>query len=440
MTLLALKVDIARNYNLLLQRSLQKWGLFFVSTKCYIAREFLFRIDMSRIYLKSGRERSVFYQHPWIFSGGIAKVEKVKDGAIAEIYSANGEFLAEGYYNSACSIAVRILSFGQKLAANWLEQKIVASIKRRNLLSEYVSKRLVFAESDFLPGLVVDLYHEENGNKYLVYQISTLGMDQLRANIEQVLHQLYPEAVIIERSDLAVRKQEGLTELSPEVRKGVLSGPITIVENGVKLIVDLLNGQKTGFFLDQRENRAVVQKYATGKKVLNLFAYTGGFSLQAALAGAKTVVSVDISENAGKICESNFAVNFPRFDHQLVVKDAFEYLEEAIADGVTFDVVIVDPPAFVKSKDKLDQALKAYVGLNALALKVLAADGLLISSSCSGYIDHQTFRGMLFQSAIKSGCDLQIVEQKTQPLDHPILVTFPEGEYLKFLVARKISP
>lgn len=403
----------------------------------------------------------MFYKHPWVFSGAIAKVEgEVEKGAVADLFSADGKFLAKGYYNPDSNIAIRILSFESdaKIDLDFFVEKITAAWKNRQRFLSPKSGmetnvcRVVFAESDGLPGLIVDKY-----DSILVLQIHTLGMDKLRNVIVEALVKVFDPKLIYERSDVSVRRQDGLSTMPCGVlygdMKGIGDGKVEVVENGIKFKVDIVNGQKTGFFIDQRENRLSVRikvwmdkiaKNDVGAKVLNLFSYSGGFSVNAALGGASKVVSVDISKEAIELCKKNFELNkFKVDEHEFVCEDVFAYLDRtaaAIQSGKMekFDVVIVDPPAFVKSKKDVDTALKAYSRLNTAALAVLKENGFLISSSCSGYVKPDDFKQALFQASLKAKCGLQILESRTQPFDHPISIFFPEGEYLKFFVCQKV--
>jgi 23S rRNA (cytosine1962-C5)-methyltransferase len=306
--------------------------------------------------------------------------------------------------------------------------------------------RVIFSEGDGMPGLVVDKF-----NNVLVVQISTAGMEKLRSLVVEALVEVFQPVAIYERSDLSVRKLEGLQDQPVGVlylRDGEeMPKKVEISEYGLKYLVDFTDGQKTGFFLDQRENRrAVREKIAAMKaagqesiRVLNLFSYSGGFSCAALAGGAEEVISVDVSEAAIKLCEQNVAVNFDQLssqNHQGRAEDVFEYLEDAEAEGEKFDVIIVDPPAFVKSQKNLENALKAYARLNEMALRVIKKDGVFISSSCSAYLKIEDFRKTLFQSALRNRLELIIENQQAQPLDHPVSLYFPEGEYLKFIMTK----
>jgi 23S rRNA (cytosine1962-C5)-methyltransferase len=401
------------------------------------------------VILKRGRERSLFYKHPWVFSGAIEKVFSRENGEILEVKDADGKFLCKGYYNGNSNIAVRVLTWKkEEIDLAWMVGRVKRAGELRKELAgraDVNAYRAIFSEGDGLPGLVVDKF-----NEILVVQISTMGMEKLRSMIVEALVEVFQPMAIYERSDLSVRKLEGLTDQPMGVLyqkdEGDLPKNVEILEYGLKYLVDFSEGQKTGFFLDQRENRRTIREKiselkAVGSKlrVLNLFCYSGGFSCAALAGGADEVISVDVSEQAIKLCEKNVALNFPKLgdqDHQAVGDDVFEYLEDAEANGEKFDLIIVDPPAFIKSQKNLENGLKAYARLNEQALRVLKPGGILVSSSCSAYLKNEDFRKTLFQSALRNKFDLVVIEQKVQPIDHPVSLYFPEGEYLKFLMAK----
>jgi len=407
-------------------------------------------METARIVLKEGRERSLFYRHPWIFSGAIdtGKSElKVEDGALAGIYDHGGNFLARGYYNSKTNIAARVLSFEDvEIDAVFFERRFRQALELRRPYfenDETNAYRLVFAEGDMLPGLVVDKYCDR-----LVVQVHTAGMEKLMPIAVEAMVKVFAPELVYEKSNIPSRREEGLNPENIKVWHGIFgddAGVVRILENGIEFDVDIVEGQKTGFFLDQRENRLESMPYFKGKKVLNLFCYTGGFSCYAAKAGAESITGVDASKEAIALCKKNVELNGYDAGHELkgagrheaVVADAFEYLEAAIARGVKYDVVVVDPPAFVKSKKDLDGALKAYARVNEFALKVLAEGGVLMTSSCSGHVTQDSFKQSIFQAALRSGDDLVVLKTLGQPVDHPNRIYFPEGSYLKFLILKK---
>lgn len=415
-----------------------------------------------RIQLHPGREKSLKFRHPWVFSRAILKVpEKLENGLLVSVVDAEGNMCGTGYYNGRSQIALRLLSFEdevidekffvgkfrEKLAFRKKFLDLSGGAERSGVLGRSASVassitdsfRLIFGESDGIPGLIVDVYGD-----FAVIQIHTLGMDNLRSVVVKALAEVLKPKGIYERSDVAVRKKEGLTTMP----KGSLYGQEPppeheIRENGLKYIVDIPNGQKTGFFLDQRENRLALRKYVRGTavRVLNLFSYSGGFSVSALAGGAGHVTSVDVSESALELAKKNFTLNgFDPEKHVFAAKDVFDFLEDAHQKGERYDVVVVDPPAFVKNKDSLIYGTNAYIKLNQKALRLLSDDGILVSSSCSSHVSSELFRTILFKAALQAKRELIIVEQKNQPPDHPLNINFPEGEYLKFFVcsARKV--
>lgn len=395
-------------------------------------------MSSKKIFLKQGRGKTLFYRHPWVFSGAMdqERMPELEAGEIVEVCDSGGNFLATGYFNPLSMIAVRILSFDRDdvIGREFFVKRVREALAFREKymdLSDTNAFRVVFAESDMLPGLVVDKYDDG-----LVLQVHTLGMDKLKGVVTEALVEVLKPRFVYERSDVSARKQDGLNDMPRGVLYGEYDGGLVEVkENGVKFMVDVAGGQKTGFFLDQRENRAAAAKYAGGKKVLNLFSYSGGFSVYALRGGASHVTSVDASAEATELCGKNMELNgFAPDMHTEVTADVFAFLDKAIAAGEKYDLVIVDPPAFVKSQKSVNNALRAYSRLNKMAMDVLAEKGTLISSSCSHYVSPEMFKSALFQAALHARRDLRVVETKAQPADHPVRLFFPEGEYLKFFV------
>jgi 23S rRNA (cytosine1962-C5)-methyltransferase len=437
-------------------------------------------MEHARIVLKEGRERSLFYRHPWVFSGGIDQKRSdlsVADGSLADIVDFKGNFLARGYYNSKTNIAARVMTFeDETIDAAFFEKRLRQAWNWRKpyfVDSETNAFRLVYAEGDMLPGWIVDSY--DGG---LVLQIYTAGAENLKTMFTEALVKFFKPKFIYEKSNGQSRQEEGLDLENKKMLFGELGEQaiVRIKENGVLFDVDIVKGQKTGFFLDQRENRLASMPYFKGKKVLNLFSYTGGFSCYAAKAGALEVTSVDVSKEAMVLCESNMKLNGGAgngfedgvrkgvengagngagdalgngfgnrlgnggaggMKHEAVVADVFEFLERAKARGLKYDTVVVDPPAFVKSKKDLNAALKAYARVNEFALNVLVEGGVLITSSCSGHVTNEMFKQAIFQAALRTGDDLVILKSLGLPVDHPNRIYFPEGSYLKFLVLKK---
>ncbi len=377
---------------------------------------------MSCIVLKPGKEKSILKKHPWIFSGAIASQPSFQDGDILPVYSHDKTHLATAYFHTTNSIAGRILSFGDQPAHEAVIFHIKKALSLRNTLQNTSARRLINAEGDALPGLIVDQY-----NDVLVVQINTCGMEKLKKLIVETLIQELKPASIYEKSQSSARVQEGLPHA-----KGLLYGKlipeVTIVENGISYIVSIVEGQKTGFFLDQREMRRKIAELSFGKRVLNCFAYSGGFSLAALKGGAVHVTSVDISKEACDLCRRQ---PHNSNNHTIIQADVFEFLKN---NSLTYDLVILDPPAFAKKRADIPAACSGYKEINRRAFQTLPAGSILLTSSCSAYIDQDLFQNLIFQSALESGRYVQIIGRHTQAYDHPVALNHPEGDYLKSLL------
>lgn len=387
---------------------------------------------MKKVFVRQKVLKSIYNGHPWVFSGAIESVGKdVEDGDVCGVFFED-DHLGTGYFNSQSDICLRIVSRWDKKLNSKFFVKRFDGLKRSK--EEFISDdtdcyRVVFGESDNLPGLVVDKYAD-----VLSVQFHTLGMDKLRNEIVDALVKVFNPSCIYERSDIGVRKKEGLVP-----QKGLLYGEeqewVEIKENGMKFLVNVIEGQKTGFFLDQRENREALAKYCNGKKVLNCFSYTGGFSVYAAKTAEK-VVSVDISKPATENAIKNFELNgFDTNKHEFIAKDVFDYLK-AMERG-SFDVIILDPPSFAKNKKQLKNAIKAYTTINSKAIEKLNDGGILVSASCTAHIDEMTFIKILHQSSVNAKCQLKLIKSFSQPHDHGYNLCFPEGRYLKFFILQK---
>ncbi len=393
-----------------------------------------------KLLLKPGKEHIMNSRHPWIFSMALQYYGDIESGSLVDVYDSTGKkFLARGYYNSESQISVRILTrdSGEKINADFFVQRFAALKKMRERFIDTKKTngyRLCFGESDDMPGLIVDRY-----NKVLVIQIHTLGMDLMKRDIVSALKAVFNPESIYERSDIGVRTQEGLTDQP----KGLLFGKqlekeMEFMENGIPMLVNIEEGQKTGMFLDQRENRKALQAYVKDKNVLNCFCYTGGFSLYAALAGAKRVTSVDSSGPALETAKRNFELNgLPAEKHEFLDRDVFDLLEEYRSKRTEFDVIVLDPPAFVKNQKSLKKGLQGYTFINERALRLLPPGGILVSSSCSAHVTDEMFQKMLAMAASKANCTLKVLEIRNQPIDHPFNLFFPEGKYLKYFVMLK---
>lgn len=390
-----------------------------------------------KVVLKVGREKPVLRRHPWVFSGAVARIEgHPADGDVVDVVTEDGTFLARGYLNRRSQIVVRLVTWSpsQKVdEAFWRARLEAATARRAPLLAEeHGACRLVHAESDGLPGLVVDRY-----GAYLVVQFLTLGVERRRDLLVEALADLLQPQGIYERDDEAVREKEGLP-----LQTGVLWGEeppdlVEIREGGLRFVVDLRHGHKTGFYLDQRENRQRLLRYAAGREVLNAFAYTGGFGLYALKGGARAVVNVDTSEAALDLARQNFARNGWDEEHaSFEVGDVFQVLRRYRDEGRRFDLVVLDPPKFARSAAEVRAATRGYKDINLLAFQLLREGGILFTFSCSGAVSADLFQKVVFGASVDAGRDAQILERLTQAPDHPVLLSFPEGEYLKGLVCR----
>lgn len=381
------------------------------------------------LYLKKNEEKRIVAGHSWVYANEVARIEnKDKNGSLATVYSNDGRFIGKGYINHASKILVRIFIRGNEDDGKELYLKrIRAADDYRKKLGYDNCYRMVFAEADDLPALIIDRYGD-----VLVMQCLSLGIDMRKNMIVDCLKELFAPTGIYERSDVAVRKKEGL----PEV-KGLLYGEVgdyvEICENGIKMLVDVKNGQKTGYFLDQKENRYAVRRYCKGaEEVLDCFCNSGGFSLNAATV-AKSVTACDISQLALKNVEDNAALNGFK-NIKTLCGDVFEVLRTFRQEKKQFDVVILDPPAFCKSADQIKDAYRGYRDINATAMKIVKSGGFLITCSCSHYMTMPLFEKMLIEAARQSGRVVRSVEVKTQAPDHPSLLCADETQYLKFFV------
>jgi len=391
---------------------------------------------MSKVYLRKGRDASLRRFHPWVFSGAIANiVGNPAEGDIVAVYSSEGEYLASGHYQIG-SIAVRILSFnGDPNAEDFWENAIRSAYKAREAVGLTDSKdtncyRLVHGEGDGLPGLIIDYY-----DGVCVMQAHSVGMFRSKNKIADALKQVYGDKLeaIYDKSSGTAPFKAGLELIDGYIYKkeGFQADERAVLENGHKFLVNWNEGQKTGFFLDQRENRALVQRYAKGRNVLNLFCYTGGFSIYALCGGASHVDSVDSSAKAMAMVDRNVALNGLE-NHTSFTSDAMDFLAE-VPEG-KYDLMIVDPPAFAKHRGALKNALRAYQRLNAAAISKVAEGGIVFTFSCSQVVDHDTFALTIFSAAAQTGRRVRIIDRLNQPADHAVNIYHPEGEYLKGLV------
>lgn len=370
-------------------------------------------------------------RHPWIFSGAIDRIEEgFTAGDLVRVYSSKEEFLGIGYLNPESQIAVRMLAFEDiAMDAAFFDRRIIQAIalRKRQLSSSTNAYRLIHSEGDFLPGLITDVYAD-----FLVVQFLTAGMEEWKKPVVASLQSQFPAHGIFEKSDSDSRKKEGLPCSVGNLSDKEVPEAVEIQENGLMFGVDIRGGQKTGFFLDQRESRAMVRNLSQGKSVLNCFAYTGGFSVYAAAGGAKEVTSVEISEAAIGLGRNNFIKNkINESINPWVQQDVFDYLREANRD---FDMIILDPPAFCKNRQQVRQAARGYKDINLQALRRVSPGGLLLTFSCSSYISPELFQKIVFSAAADAKRNVRILQKTSHAFDHPINIFHPEGEYLKGLL------
>ncbi len=391
-------------------------------------------MSYKKVFLKPGKEESLKRFHPWVFSGAIARVEgEPEEGEVVDVYTSKKEFIACGHFQIG-SIAVRVLSFRQEPIdhAFWVRRLQVAKDLRCALgvqgNPQNNTYRLVHGEGDNLPGLIIDVYDHT-----AVMQAHSAGMHLDRMVVAEALEEVMGDVIqhIYYKSETTLPFKADLLATENGFLKG--GSPENVaMENGLKFHVDWLKGQKTGFFVDQRENRALLERYAKGRNVLKMFFYTGGFAFYAMRGGANLVHSVDSSAKAIDLTNENVSLNFPGDTrHQAFAEDAFKFLDRM---GDQYDLIILDPPAFAKHRDALRNALRGYTKLNAKAFEKIRPGGILFTFSCSQVVNKQDFRNAVFTAAAQSGRSVRILHQLTQPGDHPVNIYHPEGEYLKGLV------
>lgn len=393
---------------------------------------------MAEARLKKGKEKAVRQLHPWVFSGALETVKgNPVNGEIISVTDSNGEFLAKGFFNNQSRVAVRLLEWNKDVEINeeWWRNRIAKAVKAREdlLNSEETSVcRIIFSEADYLPGLIVDKYSD-----FLSVQIHTAGIENIKPILlDELQKQLNPKG-IFDRSDASARAHEGL-----EPTHGILRGIappeyVEVLENGIKYLINISEGQKSGFFCDQRNNRRIVAQHSQGKRVLDCFSYSGGFSLNSLQLGASEVVSVDSSALAIETLTKNIELNnFDKSKHQSIQSDVNKQLRIFRESGEKFDIVILDPPKYAPTRSALDKASRAYKDLNRIGMSLLNSGGLLATFSCSGAVDITHFKQILAWAALDAGKEIQFIYQFCQPEDHPVRASFPEGEYLKGLLCR----
>ena len=387
---------------------------------------------MIKITLKPGKEQSIQRFHPWIFSGAIKSIDnKPEEGDVVDVYSAGGEFLARGHYQVG-SIAVRVITFAnEEIDDRFWRKKIEQAYSLRKEIGlvnnpETNVYRLIHGEGDMMPGLIVDIY-----SNTAVMQAHSVGMFREKERIAAVIKDIYGENIkaVFDKSEGTVPFKANLNATNQYLVGS--SEPQEVLEYGNRFFVDWINGQKTGFFVDQRENRKLLEFYSKGKDVLNVFGYTGGFSVYALRGGARMVHSVDSSEQAIALTDRNVALNFSKANHESFAVDAFDYLNTI---DNKYDLIILDPPAFAKHQSALRNALQGYKKINTKAISKIRPGGILFTFSCSQVVTKINFREAVFSAAAIAGRQVRILHQLTQPADHPVNIFHPEGEYLKGLV------
>ncbi|WP_158825744.1 class I SAM-dependent rRNA methyltransferase [Mucilaginibacter lacusdianchii] len=393
---------------------------------------------MIDVILKKGKEKAVLQRHPWVFSGAVERIKgKPANGDIVRLLDAQGGFMAYGFYNKESRVALRLLEWNENTPVNdtWFRQKVAIAVQSRsNILQDGSNNtcRLIFSEADYLPGLIVDKYAD-----YLSLQILTSGIENNKAVIIDELQRLLQPKGIYDKSDASSRAHEGL-----ETANEVLAGDappelVEVKENKIVYGINIAEGQKSGFYCDQRDNRHILATHTAGKKVLDCFCYTGGFTLNSLQHGAASVTSVDSSALAIDTLRKNIELNkLDASKHSAIQSDVNKQLRRFKEEGEKFDVIVLDPPKYAPSRSALDRASRAYKDLNRIAMLLLNSGGLLATFSCSGAMDIDTFKQVLAWAALDAGKQVQFIYQFCQPEDHPVRASFPEGEYLKGLLCR----
>jgi len=382
---------------------------------------------MAKAILKPGKEKRVYTCHPWVFRSDIDRIEGIcEPGDIVDIVTSKGRFLARGFYNPSSQIALRIMTYSEEpVDREFIFWRVHEAIEYRRTFADLKSCRLIFAESDRLPALIVDAFGD-----ILVLQCLSLGMERFKQDVVDALVTEVNPRGIWERNDVPVRRLEGL-EMCTGLLYGSVPDRVEMTENGVRFLVDVKEGQKTGFFLDQKENRAAISPFVRGKNVLDCFTHTGSFALHAGKFGAKKVIGVDISEYACRFAAENARLNGMEDRVSFVTANAFDLLAEESRAGIKYDVIILDPPAFTKTRSAVESAIRGYKEINLRAMKMIESGGYLITCSCSQHVLPEMFKAMVMDAAHDARVLLRQVEFRTQGKDHPILPYARETEYLK---------
>jgi 23S rRNA (cytosine1962-C5)-methyltransferase len=388
------------------------------------------------VKLRPERAANVTFRHPWIFSGAMENIsEDISHGSLVYVADDNGRIVATGSYSARSNIAVRVFEFAKaEIDSGWFSHRIEQAEKLRHLLgygpgSSTTGYRVAFGETDGLPGLVIDRYED-----IIVIQLATAGLERLRPQIIEALIDLYHPRAIIERSDLPVRKEEGLEEVVT-VHHGIDPGPIEFMENGWRFMADMIAGQKTGFYLDQKDLRREISHFASGCKALNLFSYSGAGGVAAIKGGATSVHNIDSADNALSLCRTNASLNdIAPAIFTIETADIFGWLSSR--DEPAYDMIIMDPPALIKSQEDNNAGRKAYHFLNRAAMRLVKNGGFMVTSSCSTYFTKEDFAFVLRRASVQAGIELDLLKIVGQSPDHPLSVYFPESAYLKTFICR----
>lgn len=391
-----------------------------------------------RLILAKGREKSLLRRHPWVFSGAVARMEgKAQLGETIDICDSQGKWLAKGAWSPESQIRARVWSWqaDESIDIDFFVKRLQAAQQLRDWLAErddLDSYRLIAGESDGLPGVTIDRF-----GTFLVMQLLSAGAEYQRAAIITALQKCYPDCAIYDRSDVSVRKKEGLELVQGPVTGEIPPPLLPITEHGMKLLVDIQTGHKTGYYLDQRDSRLATRRYAQNKRVLNCFSYTGGFAVSALLGGCTEVLSVDTSQAALDIARENVELNgLDLTKAQFVRDDVFKLLRRYRDEGEKFDLIVMDPPKFVENKNQLNGACRGYKDINMLAMQLLNPGGILLTFSCSGLMATDLFQKIIADAALDAQRDVQFIEQFRQAADHPVIASYPEGLYLKGFACR----
>lgn len=395
----------------------------------------------ARLFLAKGREKSLLHRHPWVFSGAVTRVEgNAVSGETIDVCDFQGKWLARAAFSPQSQIRARVWTFDQQESVDrdFFINRLQTAQQWRTLLAkrdDLTGYRLIAGESDGMPGITIDRFQN-----FIVLQLLSAGAEYQRANLVAALQHCYPECAIYDRSDVAVRKKEGLPLTQGSVVGEEPPALLPIREHGMQILVDIKEGHKTGFYLDQRDSRLAARRFAANAKVLNCFSYTGAFAVSALMGGCEHVISVDTSQAALDVARQNVELNqLDLSKAEFVRDDVFQLLRKYRDEGRKFDLIIMDPPKFVENKSQLAGACRGYKDINMLALNLLSSGGILLSFSCSGLMPIELFQKILADAALDAGRDVQFIEQYRQAADHPVIASYPEGLYLKGFACRVIG-